>query len=351
MVNSKLLRSLLLVGMFLLICIFASAQSPYAAYEMFRKSAESLKPYPGQPGKGKTLGFANIMGTATFCQDVEKSIVEQAKLAGFAAKDIYILDNRYDAVVGLKNADVMLAKHPDVFVEFQIDASVNNIVAQKFGKAGIPVIAVDGPVPGAPFMGVNNWQAGVVGGEWAVNYIKKKWGSLDKVDLVIIGELLIAGETPKMRTHSFAYTIAQAFGIADWQKDPKFVRMDTGHDTTEEAKEAMTNLLPRYPNAKIIVMITQNDETMAGAISAMEMAGRWNADNTLVVAHGCDALGQDLVRQGKIDGDIAYFPEHYGWYIVPAVAAILQGKPVPSHMFVDNAVITKENIDKYYPKK
>ena len=48
---------------------------------------------------------------------------------------------------------------------------------------------------------------------------------------------------------------------------------------------------------------------------------------------------------------IAFFPEHYGEYIIPAVAAVLKGQPIPPYLYVDNVVITKDNIDKYYPKK
>ena len=52
-----------------------------------------------------------------------------------------ILDNQVDATIGLQNADIVLSKRPDGFIEFQIDAKVNAIVGQKFSKAGIPVVA------------------------------------------------------------------------------------------------------------------------------------------------------------------------------------------------------------------
>ena len=39
-----------------------------------------------------------------------------------------------------------------MFLSTSVDAKVNNI-AQKFSAANIPIIAVDVPTPGAPFMG------------------------------------------------------------------------------------------------------------------------------------------------------------------------------------------------------
>ena len=115
-----------------------------------REAAGKEQPYPGNPGEGKKLGFANIFGTLPFCISVENNIIYQAKLAGFSEDDMIIMDNQYDSVLGLKNADIMLAQRPDFFIEFQSDAKVNNIVAQNFGAAGSPILAIDVPVPGSP---------------------------------------------------------------------------------------------------------------------------------------------------------------------------------------------------------
>jgi len=57
-----------------------------------------------------------------------------------------------------------------------------------------------------------------------------------------------------------------------------------------------------------------------------------------------------MLRNKEIDGDLAYFPEHYGWYAVSAAAAMLQGQPVPPYMFVENVMITPDNVGKWYPK-
>jgi ABC-type sugar transport system substrate-binding protein len=37
--------------------------------------------------------------------------------------------------------------------------------------------------------------------------------------------------------------------------------------------------------------------------------------------------------------------------VVPAVVTMLQGKAVPPWIYVENEVITKDNIDKWYPSK
>ncbi len=62
-------------------------------------------------------------------------------------------------------------------------------------------------------------------------------------------------------------------------------------------------------------------------------------------------MGQALIRRGLSDAGVAFLPERYGEYIVPAIAAVLTGNAAPPASFVKNEVITRENIDSYYPEQ
>lgn len=325
-----------------------AAAGAYPLFDQYRQAAKQGAAYPGAPGKGKKLGFANIFGTLPFCISVEQDIIKHAKLAGFDEKDLIIMDNQYDSVLGLKNADIMLSKKPDFFIEFQADAKVNNIVAAKFGAAKIPLLAVDVPVPGAPFMGVNNWGVAMMGGKHMAKLIKEQWGGWDNVDMVVLLQMPAGGEVVMLRSEGFAAALAEEFG-PDVEK--KIVRADGGMGQSEQAKAAMDDVLAAHPDAKRIALTSINEQTMAGAIAALQGAGRWNADDIIIITLGVDELGQSQIRDGLSDAGIAFFPERYGEYVVPAVCAILQGQAVPPWIYVENEVITKENIDKYYPKK
>lgn len=319
----------------------------YDTFEMFREYAKREEPYPDQPGKGKKLGFANIFGTLPFCIDVENNIIKQAKLAGFAEEDMIIMDNQYDSVLGLKNSDIMLSKRPHFFIEFQSDAKVNSIVAQKFTAAGIPLLAIDVPVPGAPFMGVNNWQAAVLAGKHAAKLIKEQWGGWDAVELVALLQMPAGGDVTMLRSEGFAAALVEEFGE---KAEDKIVRTDGGMGQSEEAKAAMDDVLAAHPKPKKIVVTSINEQTMAGAIASLQTAGRWDPDDIIVVTQGVDELGRSQIRDGLSDGGIAYFPEHYGEYVVPAVCAILEGKAVPPWIYIENVVITMDNIDEWYPE-
>jgi ribose transport system substrate-binding protein len=323
-------------------------ESTYAVYEKYRDYAKARIPYPGTPGMGKKLGFANIFGNQPFSIELEQDIVEQAKLAGFDEGNIIIMDNQYDADTGLKNAERMLAQKPDLFIEYQADVKVNNIVAAKFTEAGIPIIAVDIPVPGAPFMGINNWQVATMGGQTMANLIKKKWGGWDAVDLVVLLQNPAGGETTMLRSEGFATVLAEEFGN---RVEEKIVRTDGGMGQSQQAKAAMKGVLGTYPDAKKIVVTSVNEETMAGVIAALQEVDRWDREDLIVITSGVDDLGKVQIREGLSDAGIAFFPERYGEYLIPAVCAILEGAPVPSHMYVENEIITKENIDQFYPQK
>ncbi len=344
-------KVLFIVLALIAVASMAFAADPYAVFNKYRAVAKANKPYPGAPLKGKVIGFANIFGTLPFCISVENNIKKQLQLAGGDLNKGWIsMDNQYDSVLGLKNADIMLSRKPNFFIEFQSDAKVNQIVAAKFNAAKIPLLAIDVPVPTAPFMGVDNYKVALMGGHYMAKLIKEKWGGWDGVDMVALGQMPAGGEVTMLRSEGFADALAEEFGI-DAKNDPKIVRFDGGMGQSAEAKAAMDDVLSAHPDAVKIAVTSINEQTMAGIIASMQGAGRWDPANKIVITLGVDELGQSQLRDGLSDAGIAFFPEHYGEYVIPAVAAMLTGNAVPPWIFVDNEVITKANIDKWYPKK
>jgi len=317
-------------------------------YEMLREYAKAQKPWPGQPAKGMKLGYAvNFAGNA-FRDVVTESIRQNAALAGIdVAKDFFYLDNKADATVALQNADIMLSKRPDVFIEFQLDAKANAIIAMKFRDAGIPMLAIDIPVPGATFVGVDNFRVAYMAGEAAIRLIEERWGGWNGVDLVIMLTLPIGGQITLLRAEGFAQALADKYG-PDVEK--KIHREDAGDGNVPDAQKASMLVLPKYPRAKNIVLTGIDEQAIAGFQAAAEILKRWNKDNYITIGQGVDELGQELIRSGVEDASVAYFPEKYGEFLVPAAVALYLGLSIPSHIYVENVMMTKDNIDQYYPK-
>jgi len=322
-------------------------EAAYDYYEMLREVAKKGEAYPDAPAAGKTLAFTNIMGGIPFCESVWSDVQKQWALAGGAPGDLYYADNQYDATIGLKNADIMLAKSPDVLINFQFDAKVNSIIATKFGQAGIPIIAVDVPTPGAPFMGVNNFYVSYLGGEYAVAAVEAM-GGIDMLDAIVLMQFPAGGDILMLRSEGFYQAFVDKYGAE--KIDPITYRADGGAGEAEQANKAMTDILSTIPDAQYVAMTSINEQTMSGCIAAIQTAGRWDPEKWFIVTMGCDDVGKQQIRDGLTDGSVAFFPERYGEYLVPAAVALMMGEIVPPFLYVENVVINKDNIDEWYPE-
>jgi len=319
----------------------------YDYYELLRASAIKNEAYPDAPAAGQTLAFTNIMGGIPFCEAVWKNVQDQWVLAGGDPASLYYADNQYDATIGLKNADIMLAKNPNVLINFQFDSKVNSIISIKFGQAGIPIIAVDVPTPGAPFMGVNNFKVAYLAGEEAIKYVETM-GGIDKIDNIILMQMPAAGEVLMLRSEGFYQAFVDKYGAE--VIDPKTVRADGGAGEAEQANKSMTDVLATIPDAQNCVLTSINAQTMSGILSAIQTAGRWDPEKWVVITQGADETANQQIVDGLVKASIAYFPERYGEYLVPASIALMKGEVVPPFMYVENVVISMDNMKDYYPE-
>ena len=323
------------------------AGEAYAFYEEMRESAIANEAYPDAPAAGHTLAFTNIMGGIPFCEDVWQNVQDQWVLAGGDPADLYYADNQYDATIGLKNADIMLAKSPDVLINFQFDSKVNSIIATKFEQAGIPIIAVDVPTPNAPFMGVNNFKVAYLAGEEAIKYVEDM-GGIDMIDNIVLMQMPAGGEVVMLRSEGFYQAFADKYGVD--VIDPITIRADGGAGEAEQASKAMTDVLATIPDAEYVILTSINAQTMSGVLAAIQTAGRWDAEKWIVITQGADVTANQQVVDGLVKASIAYFPERYGEYLVPASVALMNGQVVPPFMYVENVVISMENMAEWYPE-
>jgi ribose transport system substrate-binding protein len=159
---------------------------------------DALKVAPPRNGKTYVIGFANLQRGITFCALVEEGIKAEAKAAGV---DLVVADNNLDGATALTNAESFINRNVDYVIEFQTDANFGATIMQKMKDADIKVVAIDIPMPGATFFGVNNPRAGFMGGSYLAQAAIAKFGA-DKVKAgyFIEGELPQSGPIPAMRT-------------------------------------------------------------------------------------------------------------------------------------------------------
>src|SRR5437660_7928194 len=140
------------------------------------------------------LGYAAQGTNDQFSREVSSSLERAAREQGI---ELIALDNRYSAKIAQRNADLLVREKVDLAIEFQTDETIAPIVAAKYREAGIPMIAIDIPHPGATYYGANNYEAGLIGGRYLGRWAKEHWHS--EVDEILLLELKRAGNLPRMR--------------------------------------------------------------------------------------------------------------------------------------------------------
>jgi ribose transport system substrate-binding protein len=289
------------------------------------------------------IGFANLTEDIVFTQLVRDSIVNEAAKAGNI--ELVLADNKLDGATALANADNFILQGVDGVIEFQTDEKFGNVMMDKFRREGIPVIAIDIPMPGATFFGADNYGAGYMAGEAAANWAKENWDG--QVDAVLVLELPQSGPIPAARMQGQVEGLLNNLDVT--VPDDMIFYLDS-KNTQDEAFRVVGDTLPKIPNARHVVAVNINEGTALGVIAAFEAAGRKN--DIIVVAQGADPSGQDeMAKEGSRHiGSTAYFPERYGEYLIPAIIDALECRALPPAIYVDHVFINADNLCQYYPE-
>jgi ribose transport system substrate-binding protein len=296
----------------------------------------------GNTGKRYKIGFANLTEGISFTTQVRQSIEQAAKQAGNI--DLVEANNNLDGATALANADNFITQQVDGVIEFQTDAKFGNVIMDKFRSHNIPVIAIDIPMPGATFFGADNYHAGFIGGQGLGQWIQKNWNG--QVDALISLELPQSGEIPAARMQGQRDGLESVVGKIP---ESKVKHLDS-KNTLEEARRLVADVLTTLPNAHHIAVVNINDDTALGAIAAAQAAGRIN-DIAVAAQNATENARIEIRKPGsRFIGSTAYFPEKYGFKIIPAMLKLLQHQPVPPAIYVDHVFISKDNVDKYYPQ-
>jgi ribose transport system substrate-binding protein len=166
---------------------FVFAGAPTAQVALAQDCATAADSY--------TIGFANLTEDIVFTQLVRESIESAAEEAGNV--ELILADNQLDGATALANAENFLTQGVDGVIEFQTDEAFGNVIMSRFRGAGVPVIAIDIPMPGATFFGADNYFAGELAGMELANWANENWDGA--VDYLLVLELPQSGPIPAAR--------------------------------------------------------------------------------------------------------------------------------------------------------
>lgn len=288
-----------------------------------------------------TIGFANQSEDLPFAVDVRRSLERAA--ADLGSIDLVVTDNRLSGEEALRAADKLIQRDIDLAIEYQIDHKAGNLIMNKFQQADIPVIAVDIPMVGATFFGVDNYRAGHMAGTALGEWIRRAWNG--RIDHLIVLEEPRAGSLPEARIQGQLDGLQEVIGeIAV----AKIKHIDCGN-TSAVSEKGVSEALNLMPDAQRIAIVSFNDEAALGALQAARNENR--ESDVVIVGQGADRLIRGEIRdaQSRLIGSTAYMPERYGEKLMDLALKILREESVPPAVYINHVFIHAENIDRYYP--
>lgn len=271
----------------------------------------------GGSSKHLLIGFANVTGNDPTLSAMETVLTAQAHKRGW---DTLILNNNLDGPTALKNADTMVTKHVDYAIEFQVDNTVQPVIAKKLASAKIPEIVYDIPAPGAYFIGAPNTLAGQLAGHKLGEYAKATWNC--QPDLVIDIEQVTAGLPSKLRTDGVRAGLKQ---VCPNIPESVIVQKDGGASATT-AQAAGRDILSAHPAAKKILLGGLNDTNVVGVINAATQLNRaaelyaWGTDGGLLLAGSFPP---------QLKGSVAFFLDGYPLLALQLIDKLAAGQSVP----------------------
>lgn len=285
------------------------------------------------------IGFACGGDQSLFNKEITQGLLSVAEDQNI---EIVVVDNRVSRKHALRAIESLVKEKVDVIIEYQTDYSVAPVVAQKCAASNIPLIAVEVPHPGALYFGANNYEAGLIGGRHLAAWAKARWKG--NVDEIVLMEQHRAGPLPQARLVGSLAGIAEL--LPQSQSWP-VVHLD-GDDDLGRSLTVMRRHL-RYSKSKRILVAALGDMGALGALQAVAEAGRLDC---------CAIMGQNAAPEARRElrqpgtrliGSVAYFPEKYGETLLRIALDLLTKKRLPPAIFVKHALITPENVNRFYP--
>jgi ribose transport system substrate-binding protein len=262
--------------------------------------------------------------------------------------DLVFYDNHRDDARAVGNAEAAVARKVDLYVQYHAGAAANATVARTLKAAGIPVLALNYPVPGAPLYGLDNAAAGRLAGEALAQFATRAWAGQPTV-AVVVGRVSAVAERVPERVQGVTEALRQRLPGA------RVTTLDTQGNVAQVAP-LLGGFLAANPARKVLVAAT-DDATALASKAAVETAGR--VRDTVIVGHGLDrSLHGGMNDRKEIDpsnrgsiviGSVAFYLDRLGYDVLPLALRMLRGEPVPARTATPHKLVTAANVFIEYP--
>ena len=262
--------------------------------------------------------------------------------------DVIYYDNNGDAQKAVANANDAIERKVDLLIEYNADLEANAEIGRRMRGAGIPVLAINTSVPGAPLYAADNIAAGRIAGKALAEFARESWSD-QSVVAVIAGDL---GETAP-------YLGDRIRGISEALRqdlpDIALTQLDTSGNPVR--LEALLGKFLASQTRRKVLIATLDDPTALAAKAAVERAMR--ISDCVIVGQGLDrsvhgGAGEkkeiDPANRGSIIlGSVAYYLDLYGYEVLPLALRMLRGERVATRTTTKHILVSGSNVFKEYP--
>src|SRR2546430_5870798 len=262
--------------------------------------------------------------------------------------DLVFYDNRGDDARAVANAEAAIARRVDLYVQYHRGGTANATVGQKLKAAGIPALAINDPVPGAPLYALDNAGAGRVAGEALAQFAARAWAGQPTV-AVVIGRVSAAAERVPERVRGVTDALRARLPAA------RLNTLDTRGNPAQVAP-LLGAFLSANASRKVLIAAT-DDATALAAKAAVESAGR--VRDAAIVGQGVDrSIHGGMNDRKEIDptnrnsiviGSVAFYLDRLGYEVLPLALRTLRGEPAPPPTLTPHKPLTAANVFIRYP--
>jgi ribose transport system substrate-binding protein len=262
--------------------------------------------------------------------------------------ELIYYDNAGDGEKATANADDAIGRKVDLLIEYNSDIEANAEIGRRMRAAGIPVLAINYPIPGAPLYAADNLAAGRIAGKTLGEFARQNWAD-QTVVTVIAGDFGSSAPCVADRVQGITEALRQQL------PDVAVTRLDTSGNPVR-VQGLLGKFLAAQTKRKVLVAAL-DDPTALAAKEAIERAGR--IGDCAIVSQGVDrSIHGGASEKKELDpsnrgsivlGSVASYLDRYGYKVLPLAMKMLQGAEVPAKTTTQHVLISARNVFIEYP--
>ena len=262
--------------------------------------------------------------------------------------ELIYYDNAGDGEKATANADDAIGRKVDLLIEYNSDIEANAEIGRRMRAAGIPVLAINYPIPGAPLYAADNLAAGRIAGKTLGEFARQNWAD-QTVVTVIAGDFGSSAPCVADRVQGITEALRQQL------PDVAVTRLDTSGNPVR-VQGLLGKFLAAQTKRKVLVAAL-DDPTALAAKEAIERAGR--IGDCAIVSQGVDrSIHGGASEKKELDpsnrgsivlGSVASYLDRYGYEVLPLAMKMLQGAEVPAKTTTQHVLISARNVFIEYP--